>query len=265
MAKRKPAQPDIDLIDGVDYEDPISERMTISVQGLPNSGKTAWALSASELGPVGYIAMDSGHEITNWFRAQGRVIGKKKAVVALPAGIEPDEFLAVSEAMKPLLTDVRVTCERFIEKRYYAVVIDTGTDLLDLASYALNGRINLDARGADSKLRAAVGSVMTTFYRMFEASETHLILTHKLGSFEGQTYPRQWANTEYACPYIVQAEYGHENEDDETTPKRFFIRFIKSKHKLELQGKRVKVGRLTGFSKVMKMLLPDVGAAVELE
>jgi len=268
MAKKKAAS-EVDTSDmeraGFVYEaEPESSNPmrveAISVEGFENGGKTSFGLSASELGPVAYIPMDSGHRAADWFRAQGRSIGKHKLMALLPDAVDPQDFLAVSEAMEPKLRELRAACRAAIDAKVFACVIDTGSDVEDLVGYALNGRISLDVYGGEGRLKKAVSSTMSSFYRMFEASDTNLIVTHKLSEFKDQIYPQAWKGTNYACPHIVRAEFDHEIEGDLDSPKKFYTRIIKAKYRPEIQGQRFKWNRLTGYRKIAAMLLPEAAS-----
>lgn len=259
MARRRAEEPE--EVDGFTYVPGATSSSPLrveamSVEGFENGGKTSFALSASAIGPVAFIAMDSGWRVVEWFWEQGRKIGLKKLLTVLPDGVEPDEFVEVTEAMKPKLKEVSEACRRVIDKRYYACVIDTGSDLEDLVGYALNGKISLDVWGGEGRLKKALNSTMASLYRLFESSDTNLIVTHKLGSFKGEIYPLGWKLTNYECPYVVRAVFDHEIVGDPDSPKKHFIEIVKSKYKPELQGKRVRVNRLDGYAKVAKMLLP---------
>lgn len=268
MAKRKPAQPDSFDVDGFSDSPSHSSASPLrveamSVEGFENSGKTAFALSSSELGPICYVAMDSGWRTVEWFLGQGRVIKTRKLLVSLDLiapDIPADDFMGVSLAAMPLLTELRTLCRNAISAGAYAVVIDTGGDLHNLASYAVNGKIGVNVYGGEGRLKAAINTVMEGLFRLFEASDTNLIMTHFLGSFDGNVYPLGWKLVNKECPFVVRCE-SESDEDDETKPKKFFVRIIKSKYKPELQGQRFKVGRLTAYGKIARMLLPDTTTA----
>lgn len=231
----------------------------MSVEGKENAGKTSFSLSASELGPVAYIPMDSGRGAMEWFRKQGRVIADRPIIAMLPDEVDPDDFAAVAEAMEPLLKDMRAACRAAIDNKFVACVVDTGSALEDLVGYSINGKVALNVYGGEGRLRKAVNSVMSSFFRMFEAaSDTNLLVTHRLSTFNGETYPQGWKQINYEVPYVVRCEYGPIKEDDPDSPQKHTVRIIKSKYKPELQGQRFRVDRLTGYSTIAKMLLPTV-------
>ena len=267
MKKKKAATPtEPTQLDGFDYDSGAASSSPLrveamSVEGFENAGKTAFALSASELGPIAYIPMDSGWRVADWYRAQGRSVGIHRVLANLPDDVDPDDFLAVSEAMMPKLKELRTACRRAIDQRAFACVLDTGSDVEDLVGLAINGKIGLDVYGGEGRLKKAVSSAMTSLYRVFEESDTNLIVTHKLAQFKDDIYPIGWKNTNYACPYIVRCEFDHEEEDNPESPKRHWVRVVKSKYDPALQGQRFRVGRLTGYGKIAKMLLPAVVSA----
>ena len=256
-------------IDGFEYTSNADSSSPLrveamSVEGFENGGKTSFALSASELGPVAYIPMDSGWRVVDWFRAQGRTIGTKKILAMLPDDVDVDDFSEVSDAMMPKLKELRVACRAAIDAKAFACVIDTGSDVEDLVGYSINGKIGLDVYGGEGRLKKAVNSAMASLYRLFEASDTNLIVTHKLASFKDDIYPIGWKGTNYECPHIVRAEYDHE-DDDPDKPMKHYVRIVKAKYRPELQGQRFRVNRLTGYSKIAKMLLPPVADENESE
>ena len=269
MAKKRSVEERVEIA-GFDYEADAGSSSPLrvdamSVEGFENAGKTAFSLSASELGPIVYIPLDSGWRVVEWYRAQGRSVGLKRLPISLPDDIDPDDFFAVSEAMMPKLKELRAACRSAIDGGAFACVLDTGSDVEDLVGYAINGKIGLDVYGGEGRLKKAVNSAMSSLFRIFEESNTNLIITHKLASFKDDIYPIGWKNTNYACPFIVRCEYEHEEEGNEESPKRFYVKIIKSKYKPELQGQRFKVGRLTGWGKIAKMLLPDKPTADGLD
>lgn len=236
----------------------------MSVEGFENCGKTSFALSSSELGPTAYIRMDSGGGVMEWFRQQGRVIADKPVIACVPDDVDPDDFAAVAEVMAPKLKEMRLACRAAIDAKFANVVIDTGSAVHSLVSYAINGRIKLNVYGGEGRLRAAVDSAMASLFRLFEeAPDSNLVITHRLKKFNEEVYPDSWKSLNYEVPYIVRAEYDHIKEDDPDSKKVHWIRFIKAKYRPELQGTRVRVDRLTGYSKVAKMLLPTTATADE--
>lgn len=233
----------------------------MSVEGKENSGKTAFALSASELGPVWFIAMDSGWRTVEWFRGQGRVIGMKKLLVTMPEDVAPEDFSAVAEATMPKLEELKRICRAAIDAKAYAVVIDTGGDLEELVGYGLHGKISLDVYGGEGRLKKALNGAMASLYRTFEASDTNLLVTHFLLQFKDDIYPAGWKLTNKECPYIVRCEYDYGTEKDgyqqgdPDTKMQHWVRIMKSKHFPEQQGKRMKWSRLTGYGVVSRYML----------
>lgn len=236
----------------------------MSVEAEENGGKSTFALSASEFGMAAFISLDSGRGIVRKFREAGRVIGDRYISTMLPDDVDPDNFEEVADAMMPKLRELRAACRAAIEQRAVACILDTGSGLEDLVGFSINGKIGLDVYGGEGRLKKAVNSAMASLFRMFEeAPDTNLIVTHRLNTYKGDTYPIGWRQVNYEVPYVVRCVYEPSIENDPDSQKKFYARILKSKYRKELEGTRHRVDALTGYGKIAKMLLPTAAADEE--